>query len=255
MCRLCDGPVVGVFKRLVLASHEVSYLECQNCRSLQTEEPWWLDAAYADGSLALIDTGPAWRGVNCQAIIYITARILGFRTTASVLDYGGGTGLLCRLLRDQGFDARVFDPHARNDLARGFEDNGARPDILCAFEVVEHFANPKHDMAAIFDRRAHLLIIGTDTYNRQGPAWRYLIPETGQHVFFYSHEGMQHLARSHGYYYERVGNLHFFLDRPMTRLEGALLWRSVSPFGLKVARAWLGYCLTGAFATRDADSL
>ena len=255
MCRVCDGPALGVFKKVVLARHEVSYFEYQNCHSLQTEEPYWLDAAYADGNLALMDTGPTWRSVNCQAVIYISARILGFPTTASILDYGGGTGLLCRLLRDRGFDARVFDAYAKNDLARGFEDNGARPDILCSFEVAEHFANPKADMATIFDRRARLLIIGTETYKRQGPDWWYISPETGQHVFFYSPEGMQHLAHTHGYYYERVGNLHFFLDRPMTRLEGGLLWRSVSPFGLKVARAYLGYSLTIAFAARDATSL
>ena len=255
MCRLCDGPVLPVFKKLVLARHEVSYFECQNCHSLQTEEPYWLDEAYAEANLALVDTGPAWRSVNHQAVIYISARILGFPTTASIVDYGGGTGLLCRLLRDRGFDARVFDAYASNDLARGFEDNGARPDILCSFEVAEHFANPKADMATNFDRRAALLIIGTETYRREGPNWWYISPETGQHVFFYSPEGMQYLAATHGYYYEHVCNVHFFLDRPMTRLEGALLGRSVSPFGLKLVRAYLGYSLTNACAARDATLL
>jgi hypothetical protein len=170
-CRLCDGPTLEVFKKFVLARQDVSYRECQTCHSLQTEEPWWLDAAYADGNLAPTDTGTTWRGVNCQAIIYSSARVLGFCTTASVLDYGGGSGLLCRLLRDQGFDARAFDAYAKNDLARGFEDNGVRPDILCSFEVAEHFANPKAEMATIFGRRARLLIIGTETYKRQGPDW------------------------------------------------------------------------------------
>ena len=158
---------------------------------------------------------------------------------------------MCRLLRDQGYDARVFDAYAKNDLARGFEDNGANPDILCSFEVAEHFANPKSDMATMFGRHAQLMIIGTETYRSQGPDWWYISPETGQHVFFYSPDGMSFLARTHGYHYERVGNLHFFLNRPMKRLEGALLWRALSTFSLKVTRAYLGYTLTGEFAARD----
>jgi hypothetical protein len=57
----------------------------------------------------------------------------------------------------------VLDAYAQNDLARGFEDNCASPDIMCSFEVAEHFANPRSDMAKMFDRHAQLTIIGTET--------------------------------------------------------------------------------------------
>jgi hypothetical protein len=251
MCRLCDGPVRDAFNKLVLARHEVRYFECLNCHSLQTEQPYWLESAYADGNLTLLDTGPALRSLNSQAVIFLAARILGFPRTASILDYGGGSGLLCRLLRDRGFDARVFDAYAKNDLARGFEDNGANPDILCSFEVAEHFANPKSDMARLFARHPQLMIIGTETYRNQGPDWWYISPESGQHVFFYSPDGMSFLARTHGYHYERVGNLHFFLKHPMTRVQGALLWRALSTFGLNFIRAYLGYTMVDEFAVND----
>src|SRR6476661_2556369 len=44
--------------------------------------------------------------------------------TARILDFGGGNGHLCRLLRDLDFDARRFDSHAANHFAQNFEDNG-----------------------------------------------------------------------------------------------------------------------------------
>jgi hypothetical protein len=44
--------------------------------------------------------------------------------TARILDFGGGNGLLCRLLRDLDFDVRRFDSHAANHFAQNFEDDG-----------------------------------------------------------------------------------------------------------------------------------
>jgi hypothetical protein len=128
-CRLCDGAVREVFTKRVLNKHDVQYFECLACRSLETERPYWLREAYESGNLTLADTGPVLRSLNSQAIVTIASRILGLPPSASVLDYGGGSGLLCRLLRDQGFDARVLDSYAPNDLARGFSDNGRTPDI------------------------------------------------------------------------------------------------------------------------------
>jgi hypothetical protein len=43
---------------------------------------------------------------------------------ASVLDFCGGFSLLCRLLRDRVFNARVSDVYATTDFAQGFEDDG-----------------------------------------------------------------------------------------------------------------------------------
>lgn len=255
VCRLCDGKLRHAFNRIVLNRHDVSYFECLSCHSLQTERPYWLEEAYAGGNLTLADTGPALRSLNSQAIIFAATRILKFPGNASILDYGGGTGLLCRLLRDIGFDARVFDSYATNDLAKGFEDTGGSPDVLCSFEVAEHFAEPKKDMAAIFDRDARLIIIGTETYRGQGPDWQYISSASGQHIFFYSHKGFEGLAVANNYRYERIGDLHFFLDRHMSKWEGRLLWRAITPLGMKLTRAYLAYNLTSAFAIRDQTLL
>jgi hypothetical protein len=66
---------------------------------------------------------------------------------------------------------------------------------------------------------------------------------------------MAKLAERFGYHYERAGNLHFFTSRPMARAKGALLWRAVSPLGLRTVRAYLAWTMTGAFAERDRLAL
>jgi hypothetical protein len=42
-CRFCGGPTRQRFRLQVLGRHDVGYLECATCASLQTETPWWLE--------------------------------------------------------------------------------------------------------------------------------------------------------------------------------------------------------------------
>jgi hypothetical protein len=254
-CRLCGGLLKPNFTHKVLDRHAVGYFLCQSCDSLQTEAPYWLSEAYADHNLAVSDTGSAVRSLECQAVIWAAVRIMRLSSTATVLDHGGGIGLLCRLLRDIGFSARVYDAYARNLLATTFDDDGSRPDILCSFEVVEHFAEPAAEMKRLFDRQARMMILGTETYRGQGADWWYIAPHSGQHVFFYSEKAMQFLANNYSYYYTRVGGFHFFLDRPMTRLEASLLWRALSPTGMKWIRAAIAFKQNKAYAIKDSLQL
>jgi hypothetical protein len=148
-CRLCLGETRIHFTDRVLQKYDVDYQICGRCHSLQTEEPYWLDEAYGSGSLADSDTGGFMRCINNLCVLHVTSWVLRLRPRAKVVDFGGGTGLLCRMLRDFGFDARVSDRYAPNEIARGFDDQGDKPEIICSFEVAEHFANPQVGMAEI----------------------------------------------------------------------------------------------------------
>jgi len=240
---------------LVLGNYNVGYFQCGSCRCLQTERPYWLEEAYSAGNLADTDTGSVMRNLNCQAVIYVATRLLGFAGNASIVDFGGGAGLLTRLLRDQGFDARRFDAYASNTMAQGFEDEGVRPDIICSFEVAEHLVDPARELAVLFNRGAQLVIIGTEMFREQGPSWWYLSPHSGQHVFFYSEQGMAYLAKRFGYQHERIGSSHFFLASPMGRLQGGLLWRLLTPLGLRFVRAWLAFRLDASSLLQDGDTI
>jgi hypothetical protein len=196
-CRLCGGRLAQRFRRTVLRRLDVAYLQCAGCGSLQTQEPTWLAQAYEEGNLAQIDAGGAQRSLFNAAAASLVARVFGLR---DALDVGGGDGLLCRLLRDQGLNAYVRDPHAAATYARGFtQPDFTRPDLLTAFEVVEHFAEPRRDLEQLFAGRPRYLLLTTQLYESQDEHWWYLVPETGQHVFFYSRRAMEWIGTRFDY--------------------------------------------------------
>jgi hypothetical protein len=195
-CRWCGGRVVALFSRRVLGKHNVAYLECTDCKSLQTEASYWLEDAYRH-SLAALDTGAAQRNLDNLAASYAICQILALR---NVLDFGGGDGLLCRLLRDYGINCFVEDKYAPPTYALAFTAaDFDTPELLLAFEVLEHFQNPQVDLKSIFDRRPRAILASTQIYRGQGSDWWYLTPETGQHLFFYSDVALREIAQSYGY--------------------------------------------------------
>jgi len=208
-CRLCGGTASFAFSKLVLERLDVAYFRCDGCGSLQTEPPYWLGDAYAEdagegtNNLADLDTGAAQRNLLTSAGVLVTAQLLGLRNT---VDVGGGDGLLCRLLRDYGLNAYVSDRYAQATYARGFTDpDFATPDLVTAFEVMEHLADPATDLGTIFDRNASAVLVSTDIYDGYGADWPYLTPQTGQHVFFYSRRGFQVIAERFGYHVLHAG--------------------------------------------------
>ncbi len=107
------------FRRRVLEQHDVAYLQCGQCQSLQTEPPYWLDEAYREHNLSNLDTGAAQRNLQNLAACWSIAKVLGVR---NVLDVGGGDGLLPAVarLRDQLLRA---GPLREADLRAGFRES------------------------------------------------------------------------------------------------------------------------------------
>lgn len=250
-CRLCGGETDLRFTLPILSKHTVAYLKCARCGSLQTERPHWLDEAYGASNLAKADAGAVARCLCNQAAVYTISRALGFGHNARVLDFAGGNGLLCRLLRDVGFDARTADAFAVNDFAQGFDDKGGNVDIVCAFEVAEHFANPVAELASIFDRATRAVIMSTKIYTGQGPGWWYLAPREGQHVFFYSQAAMHMIADRFGFHYLRAGGYHLFIRVSLRRARSAALVRLLRGRPQRVIRGYLAYRLSFDRAAAD----
>jgi 2-polyprenyl-3-methyl-5-hydroxy-6-metoxy-1,4-benzoquinol methylase len=116
-----------------------------------------------------------------------------------VLDYGGGSGLLSRCLRDAGFKvAETFDPFNPQFARRP----DGRFDVITCFETLEHLTDP---LAGIDDIAGMLSGVGVvlfstalqpDELARQGMSWWYIGPRNG-HVSLFSRAALAAAWRRH----------------------------------------------------------
>jgi hypothetical protein len=234
-CRLCQGPTVFAYKTVVLAKYEVSYYRCQQCGSLQSEQPYWLAESYREPS-ASIDTGSARRVLDNYVLVDIVARLFGCRR---LLDFGGNSGFLCRLLRDRGYDAYAFDQYVAPIYVPHFVGSPSEHyDLVSAFEVIEHFPRPAEDLKQIFGARPRIVVATTELFCGQSVDWWYLAPLEGQHVFFYSQQAAQLIAARYGYHLLITAGFLIFSRDPLTLAQKALVG-SLKPRIMRVIGALL----------------
>lgn len=195
-CRLCDKKLTALFDKKVLGKYSVNYFSCGGCYSLQTELPYWLEESYAH-HMSSLDTGAAQRCLINFAACFFLVKIFNISTA---IDYGGGDGLLCRLLRDKNIKSYVADSYAKISYAQGYDSlPTSKAELISAFEVVEHFVNPQNEFHEIFNAKPRVLILSTELYRGQSEDWWYLTPESGQHIFFYSAKAFELLAHRYSY--------------------------------------------------------
>jgi hypothetical protein len=211
-----------MFEKNVQGKHRVGYWQCSRCRSLQTDRPTWLDAAYRDFPGYGVDG--AHRASAMRSRVLFAATLFGLGNALRVLDWGGGCGLVARMLRDVGFDAYVCDPFAPNLYAMGYDgDPNGTWDIVTAFEVLEHLPDPRRDIAPLFASRPRLIIACTWPYHDEGEGWPYLHHESGQHVFFWSEAALAEAGRDYGYDSFVDMNFIVYSREPITHAQRALL--------------------------------
>jgi hypothetical protein len=233
-CRLCGGNLAFKFSLLILHKHNVRYYECATCKSLQTEQPYWLHEAY-ELNLSNLDTGAVQRNLQNVAASIVVSKLFNAN---DVIDFGGGDGLLCRLLRDYNINCFVSDKHAVPTYGQGFScPDFAVPKLVTAFEVVEHFAEPLQELAPLFDKHPKAVLIGTFVYVNRSHDWWYLAAESGQHVFFYSPDAIRWVADRYGYSSMLVGNYALFAQPALlTPFKRMLLLLLLNPIVCRLLR-------------------
>lgn len=146
LCQLCSGMLLE-YCRTVMFRRDVKILRCEKCRSQKVSNPDWLEITYQQG-WANSDTGRVSRAIHSAGDIIFTLFFLKQDTEIGrMLDYGGGEGLLTRILRDHGFDAYNYDPYSISNLSFGFNlesilDNDSFS-VISIIEVLEHLTNPR----------------------------------------------------------------------------------------------------------------
>ena len=207
-CVACGGDdLENLFTKIVLDRHEARYSRCRRCRSLQVSRVGWLAEAYSD-AIRQLDTGAAQRCILCGLYIRAMRQCGLLRRGQKVLDFGSGSGLLIRLLRDQVFDAFGYDTYVTSQLVPEFtlrelsRSTHFGADAVTAFEVFEHLVDPREALATIAANLAPdgIVLFRTELYqaDKHGPDWEYLYTAHGQHINFFSAQGLTELGRPLG---------------------------------------------------------
>lgn len=211
-CSVCDARVELFGRAAVLGKYDVAYYKCVECSFVQTEQPYWLDEAYA-APITAIDLGLLDRNYRLAAIATrLISRVL--KTAEPCVDYGGGYGVFVRLMRNRGIPFYHRDQMAKNLFAEGFEACDTQTFALAtAMEVFEHMVFP-HDDLKVLDQLAPHWLVTTELIPESTPTlsdWWYYMPETAQHISFYSRKSLQVLAARYDRRVITCGKgLHFF---------------------------------------------
>ena len=221
-CGLCRAPTTAAFTLRVRGSFDGTYERCDGCGSLQVRNPDWMGDAYR-GAFTGEDTGAVQRTIYNQMVISWLYKLLRLRRSASLLDFGGGEGLLVRLLRDIGINATFHDRYGSGAFASSFRHDGEPSVVVTSFEVWEHFLDPSESIDEIFRLAPRHVFISTLLYRGEGPDWWYLAPGHGQHVFFYTRAAMDLVAQRFGYHSYVFKGTYILFTR-----EALVWWRRFS---------------------------
>jgi 2-polyprenyl-3-methyl-5-hydroxy-6-metoxy-1,4-benzoquinol methylase len=209
-CLICNEPAIRLMSDIILGKHKINYYVCNSCECIFTENPYWLEEAYSE-AIAKTDTGIMVRNISiCNDLMHIFNQY--FDPEIKVVDFGGGYGILTRMLRDSGINAFWQDKYEKNLLSRGFEYDGkSQADVVIAFEVMEHLPNPLETIKEIMVKTdcfifSTLLLEQLD--HKTNKEWWYFGPESGQHIFFATKKTMHKIAKLLDCKYSCINGLH-----------------------------------------------
>jgi hypothetical protein len=243
-CRVCLNETDKPIFTSEIFGNNISYFDCSVCGYVQTEQPHWLDRAYAS-AINNCDTGIMVRNQSNVGLILATLSALN-KINGTVVDCAGGYGILVRLLRDRGVEALWSDPYCKNLLAVGFEYTDEKADLVTAFEAFEHFVDPLLEAEKLFAIAPNLLI-STNLISSPAPQpsqWWYYGLDHGQHIGFFRLQTLRFIANKFGKYLFTDGvSYHLLADKPVNAMQwniNARIARRVpSLFGRKLkSKIW-----------------
>ena len=248
-CIVCSGQVIVASEsQVILQKYSTRLNACSYCGHEWFENPNnWLADAYSS-PIANTDTGIVARSLYLNRIVSSFLGITG--RSGKILDWGSGSGLLVRLLRDDGHDCYGFEPYTLPVLAAGHtikDENSALAGnsyrAIVAIEVIEHLGDPINFFEKVL-AHTDTLIFSTELVDKakNGSDWWYYSRDTGQHISFYTEKSLAHLAGLNGSAFGSAESksLHIFTRRPSDMRFFKLI--------AATRRSWLAYLIAKALS-------
>ncbi len=206
-CIICEARAKKLFEVQILRKYSRDLYQCDSCKACFFPNPDWLMEAYSK-AISDLDTGIIERGLDIANVVTPFLFLSKLRH-ASVLDYGGGLGVLARILRDRGFDASSYDPLAESVFSLP-KTSHQHFDFVTMVEVFEHLEDPVTTIIELSEQ-TNLIFISTLCIPGGGmnTDWWYLLADTGQHINFPTKSSLEILAKKIGWTLTSNGsNLH-----------------------------------------------
>jgi len=220
-CKICGFETEVAFHTKILNRYAVVYYKCPKCFFIQSQEPFWIEESYKEG----VSDFDIFTASRCLLNSKLSKRVIRFYFDGSrdFLDYGGGTGLMVRFMRDMGYNFYLSDPYCTNIFAKPFHIEGLNNsprnfELVTAFEVFEHFQDPLKSIEDIFSYSKSVLFSTSLQPSKDvtPESWDYINPLQGQHISLYSIETLKFIAEKYscnlytnGYY------LHLFTPKKL----------------------------------------
>lgn len=220
-CKICSENTSYLCSTLILNKYKVKYFQCNCCKFIQTEEPYWLPEAYSK-AIAKLDIGLISRNQTYAQILekYFLMNLI--ISDGIYIDYGGGYGMLVRMMRDKGYNFFRQDLYCENLFSENFDvsdiNSSTTFNLLTAFEVFEHLENPLAEIERMLSYSECIVfstLLQPDVITN-ADSWWYFVPETGQHISLYHYQTLIVLAKKlRLFLYTNKQNLHILTKVPL----------------------------------------
>lgn len=191
---------------LPLSGESIYYALCPSCGFCFTPEIYrWDIQTFSDKiyNSDYVNVDPDYVEVRPRSNAEFLIGLLGNqKEKIKHLDYGGGDGLLSRLLNDAKWQSISYDPFVNGDVA--LESLG-KFDFITAFEVFEHVPNLQkllNDLSSLLVEDGVVLFTtllseGQIKANKR-ITWWYASPRNG-HISLFSQKSLALLCANHGF--------------------------------------------------------
>ena len=258
-CPICNSSANMLFSVMVQGENRSELNSCSNCEFAFYPDQNWISKSFSD-ELNSLDVGAADRTVISAD--YLSVMLKSQKLShGKFLDYGGGYGLLSRIMRDRGFNFENFDPFTRQIFpTSGLHMNNSldqKYDAITLIEVALHFEDPLEEFRRLLQLTNVLFFTAVLTDEKLDHDWWYLSPETGQHIALFSQKTLATLAEKLGVNLTSDGRFfHIFHRENLTKKARFIAKRQYLVFAIasiKSATAYLRRSLSATGSLLEVD--